>query len=195
MDVCYGIAYDAPGGQPPVRSSHCAARRAAVLTNKYTFNDGTANDSVGGQDGTVVDNTGIACFAGGAVDLSGNNGVSSNQDFALPTTVGAFVDLPNGLIPNCRARRHDGQLSLEIWFTTQQNRNWAEVYSFGGVGAGRSRGNVRRRRRPRLRRPDSAKRHRRCPTSAPRRTPPPTPRRRLLAQATPLPSASSSMSS
>ena len=67
----------------------------AALVNKYTFNDNTANDSVGGQNGVVVDNTGIARYTGGAIDMSGNNGAGSNQDFSLPETVGAFVDLPS----------------------------------------------------------------------------------------------------
>jgi hypothetical protein len=105
---------------------------AAVLTNKYTFNDGTANDSIGGMNGTLVDNTGIAKYVGGAIDLSANNGAGSNQDFALPGTVGAFVDLPNGLITG--AIGADAQMSIEIWFTVQQQRTWAEVYSFGSTG-------------------------------------------------------------
>lgn len=100
----------------------------AVLTNKYTFNDGTANDSIGGQNGTLVDNTGIALYVAGAIDLSANT-TGSNQDFSLPTTVGAFVDLPNGVISS--AVGGDGQMSLEIWFTVSQNKTWAEVYSFG----------------------------------------------------------------
>jgi hypothetical protein len=114
----------------------------AALTNKYTFNGGNANDSIGGQDGVLVDNTGIARFAGGAVDLTGNS-LSSNQDFSLPTTVGAFVDLPNGIM-NSAVTSGGGKLSLEIWFTTQQNRNWAEVYSFGDGPEGSSAGGDQR---------------------------------------------------
>lgn len=106
----------------------------AALTNQYTFNDGTARDSVGGQDGVVVDNTGISRFAGGAIDLTGNDGRSSNQDFTNPATIGAFVDLPNGVFTS--AVGVDGQVSLEIWFTVQQQRNWAEVYSFGNSNGG-----------------------------------------------------------
>lgn len=107
---------------------------AAVITNKYTFNDGTANDSVGGMNGTLVDNTGIAKYVGGAIDLSANNGAGSNQDFTLPATRGAFVDLPNGLFTS--AVGADGQASIEVWFTVQQNLTWAEVYSLGSSNAG-----------------------------------------------------------
>jgi hypothetical protein len=104
--------------------------------NKYTFNDKTANDSVGGQHGVVVDNTGISRFTGGAIDLSGNNGAGSNQDFALPTTVGAFVDLPNGVFTNAVNSGTFGQVTLEIWLRPQQNRAWAEAFVFGTSNGG-----------------------------------------------------------
>ncbi len=112
-----------------------ASLASAALTNKYSFNDGTANDSIGFQNGTVVDNTGISFFAGGQIDLSGNNGAGSNQDFTLPATVGAFVDLPNTIVQNAVLGGTAGQLSVEVWFTVQQNITWAEVYSLGGSGA------------------------------------------------------------
>ncbi|HEX2476450.1 MAG TPA: LamG-like jellyroll fold domain-containing protein [Lacipirellulaceae bacterium] len=104
----------------------------AALTNKYTFNDNTANDSIGGQHGTVVDRTGISRFVGGTFDMTGNNGAGSNQDFVNnPNAVGAFIDLPNGIISSAVNNGDFGEVSLEIWLTTQQNRNWAEAYSFG----------------------------------------------------------------
>jgi hypothetical protein len=108
----------------------------AVLVNQYTFNDGTIHDSASGQDGVVVDNTGLARFTGGMVDLTGNTGTGSNQDFSNPATVGAYVDLPNGIITSAVNGGNFGAMSLEIWFTTQQNRTWAEVYSFGTSNAG-----------------------------------------------------------
>jgi hypothetical protein len=114
----------------------CTAPAGAALVNKYTFNDKTANDSVGGQHGVVVDNTGISRFTGGAIDLSGNNGAGSNQDFALPTTVGAFVDLPNGVFTNAVNSGTFGQVTLEIWLRPQQNRAWAEAFVFGTSNGG-----------------------------------------------------------
>jgi hypothetical protein len=109
-----------------------AAPAFAALTNKYTFNDNTANDSVGVQHGTVIDRTGISRFVSGAFDITGNNGFGSNQDFVNnPNAQGAFIDLPNGLISDAVFAGDVGEVSIEIWFTTQQNRGWAEAYAFG----------------------------------------------------------------
>lgn len=108
----------------------------AALTNKYTFNDGTANDSAGFANGTLVDNTGIASFVGGTIDLSNNNNANSNQDFTDPATVGAFVNLPNGTFTSAVTGGVFGQVSLEVWATVQQNHTWAELYSFGTSNAG-----------------------------------------------------------
>lgn len=108
----------------------CASVANAALVNKYTFNDGTVHDSVSGQDGVLVDNTHIAHFTGGVIDLTANT-TGSDQNFSNPLTVGAFVDLPNGVITNAVNNGAFGQMSLEIWFKVQENRNWAEVYSFG----------------------------------------------------------------
>lgn len=109
---------------------------SATLVNKYSFNDNTANDSVGGQNGVVVDNTGISRYTGGAFDISGNNGAGSNQNFSNPATVGAYIDLPNGVFTSAIDGGTFGAASLEVWFTTQQNRGWAEVFSFGTSAAG-----------------------------------------------------------
>ena len=108
-----------------------ASPASAVLTNKYTFNQVNANDSVGGQNGVVVDNTGISKYTGGALDLSSNNDANSNQDFSLPTTVGSYVDLPNGVFTSAVSGGTFGAASLEIWATPQENRNWARLVDFG----------------------------------------------------------------
>ncbi len=42
----------------------------AALIHQYTFNDGTANDSVGGANGTLE---GAAIISGGQLQLTGNN--------------------------------------------------------------------------------------------------------------------------
>ncbi len=114
----------------------CAAPAGAALVNKYTFNDNTANDSVGGQNGVLVDNTGIARYAGGNLDLTGNNGAGSNQNFALPATVGAFLDLPNGIFTNAVNGGTFGQVTIETWINVQQHRNWAEAFVFGTSNGG-----------------------------------------------------------
>ena len=108
----------------------------AAVVHKYTFNNGNANDSVGTAHGTVIDNTGISNFAGGAINLSGNNGAGSGQDFSVATTVGAYVDLPNGVFTGAVNGGAFGQASLEIWFTVQGHNDWAEVYSFGTSDGG-----------------------------------------------------------
>jgi hypothetical protein len=113
----------------------------AAVVNKYTFNAGNLVDPVGGANGTLVDNTNIATFTGGTLNLSANNGLSSGGT----ATAGAFVDLPNLLLNNAVTGGTFGQASMEIWFTVQDNRNWAEVYNFGdgpdgvsGDGGGRN---------------------------------------------------------
>jgi hypothetical protein len=104
---------------------------AATPKHKYTFNQGNANDSLGGMDGVVVDNTGISSYTGGALDLTQNNGAGSAQDFSNPATVGAYVDLPNGIFTGAVGSGTFGAVTLEIWATPQQNRNWARLADFG----------------------------------------------------------------
>jgi hypothetical protein len=104
-------------------ASMFASREAgAALKHRYSFTT-NPNDSVGGANGTVVDPTGISFFAGGNLDLSGNNGELSNQ---APFAAGAYVNLPNGIIS---ALGTTG--TFEAWVTVSANRNWAEIFSFG----------------------------------------------------------------
>lgn len=107
---------------------------SAAITHKYTFNNGTAEDSVGGAHATLIDNTGIANYAGGMLNLTGNNNLGSGQDFTLPTTPGAFVDLPDGVFHE--AMITTGQISLEMWLEVQTNRPWAQAFTFGTTGGG-----------------------------------------------------------
>lgn len=103
----------------------------AALVNKYTFNDGTANDSVGTAHGTIIDNTGIHTFTGGALDLRAHNGENSNQDFSNPATVGAYVDLPNGTFTDAVTAGTFGAVTIEAWFTVETHRDWARLIDFG----------------------------------------------------------------
>ena len=59
----------------------------AVITNKYTFNDGTANDSIGGQNGTLFGTNGS--FSNGQLVLA-NTGEGSQN----PGTTGASWTCP-----------------------------------------------------------------------------------------------------
>jgi hypothetical protein len=104
---------------------------AATPKHKYTFNNGNAFDSIGGLNGEVIDNTGISSYTGGALDLTQNNNANSNQDFNNPATVGAYVDLPNGVFTGAVNSGAFGAVTLEIWATPQENRNWARLVDFG----------------------------------------------------------------
>lgn len=112
------------------------AADAATPKHKYTFNQGNAFDSIGGMNGEVIDNTGISKYTGGALDLSLNDGAGSAQDFSVPTTVGAYVDLPNGIFTGAVNSGTFGAVTLEIWATPQQNRNWARLADFGTSDGG-----------------------------------------------------------
>lgn len=107
-----------------------------ALENRYTFNNGDVTDSISGQNGTLVDPSGIAFYSGGQVRLTNNNGAGSAQDFSLPTTVGAYVDLPNGLISNAANNGNFYEFSLEFWATIQENRDWARLGDFGVSNGG-----------------------------------------------------------
>jgi len=110
---------------------------AATPKHKYTFNNGTAEDSLGGQNGTVIDNTGISKYTGGALDLTANNNANSAQDFSASTTVGAYVNLPNGIFTSAVSSGPVfGAVTLEIWATPQENRNWARLVDFGTSNGG-----------------------------------------------------------
>lgn len=113
-------------------SSHASA----ALVNEYTFNNGSVEDSVGSQDGTLVNPGGSAFYSNGQVNLTANNGFSSNQDFSSPSAQGAYVDLPNGLISDAASGGDSFAFSFEIWATVQENRTWARIVDFGNSNDG-----------------------------------------------------------
>jgi hypothetical protein len=94
----------------------------ADLVNRYSFNDGTARDSVGGADGVAVNGP---TFTGGQVVFSPsvNNGTNIN-----PAT-GQYIDLPD-TIARTRA------LTLEIWATYRGGPSWQRLVDFGNCTAG-----------------------------------------------------------
>jgi hypothetical protein len=104
---------------------------SAVLVHRYTFNDGTASDSQGTAHGMVVDPMGIARSVGGQIDVSANNGEVSGQDFSLPTTRGAYIDLPNGIVSAAFNSGQPRAATFETWATVATNRTWSELFSFG----------------------------------------------------------------
>lgn len=100
----------------------CAGSAQAALTNRYSFNDGTANDSVGAAHGAVVGTNGS--ISGGQLILA-NNGEGSQN----PGATGAFLNLPNGLVSNAAAA--NGAVTVEMWITMQENFNWAAAFTAG----------------------------------------------------------------
>jgi hypothetical protein len=60
-----------------------------VLTHQYTFNDGTANDAIGGAHGTLVNG---ATVAAGQLQLA-------NPNFSGPSTAGRYLSLPPTILP------------------------------------------------------------------------------------------------
>jgi alpha-L-arabinofuranosidase/glucose/arabinose dehydrogenase len=86
-----------------------AAHAKADLVRQYTFNDGTANDSIGSANGTL---NGNAVVSLGALDLSGEGDYVS-----LPATtinVNSFTDA-----------------TFEAWFTFRGGAPWQRVFDFG----------------------------------------------------------------
>jgi hypothetical protein len=99
---------------------------AAAIAHRYSFTT-NANDSVGTAHGTVVDaGVATAVFAGGQLDLSANTGQGSNN-----ITQDAFVDFPNNIVSAAANGGTAGQLTIELWATSSENRNWAALFSAG----------------------------------------------------------------
>lgn len=90
----------------------CQDRSArADLTHLYTFNDGTAHDSVGTADGTLfgaatVDVDGVLQLPGGAADYVSLDGPAIG--------INSYVDA-----------------TFEAWFTSTQLSTWQRVFDFG----------------------------------------------------------------
>jgi hypothetical protein len=100
---------------------------AASPLHRYTFNDGTVNDSIGGANATIVDPMGtFAHFNAGRLDLSANTGAGPANP--ITSTNGAFVQLPNGLFTSSVT---GGAISLEMWVNVATNRANSRLWSFG----------------------------------------------------------------
>ena len=99
-----------------------AVSARGALTHRYSFNDGTARDSVGTAHGVLVNG---ATVANGQLvfDPAVNTGFNSN-----PAT-GQYVDLPNN-IASTRA------LTLEAWTTYRGGGNWQRIADFGNNTSG-----------------------------------------------------------
>src|SRR5688500_17116201 len=94
----------------------------AELTHRYSFNDGTADDSVGAAHGLLVNG---ASVSGGQLvfDPAVNNG------FNISPATGQYVDLPNNI---ARTRA----LTLEAWTTYRGGPAWQRIADFGNIEEG-----------------------------------------------------------
>jgi hypothetical protein len=106
-----------------------AGVHAASALHRYTFNDGTVNDSIGTANGTLVDPTGnFGHFNAGRLDLSANTGAGPANP--ITSTNGAFAQLPNGLFTSSVT---GGAISLEMWANVSTNRANSRLWSFGST--------------------------------------------------------------
>ena len=94
----------------------------AEITHRWSFNDGTTEDSIGGAHGVLVNNTGNSEVSDGTLTLA-NDGSQSSDD-----NDGDYLDLPNGIISS-----NGDQATFEFWvsWTDQSTSTWAELMSFG----------------------------------------------------------------
>lgn len=89
---------------------------AADLLHQYSFNNGTANDSVGGANGTLMGTTSVS---GGQLVLPGGNNASGN-----------YLNLPAATIG---INTYSG-VTLEMWSTQPAiNQGFSMTATFGGT--------------------------------------------------------------
>lgn len=107
----------------------------AILTHRYSFNDGTANDSVGTANGTLK---GSASISGGQLLVPNKTSVGPALD---------YLELPYGVITNATGLRtnyndptatyNDASVTVESWATFYPNQyTWAELFDFGNTDSG-----------------------------------------------------------
>ena len=91
------------------------SRAEAALAHRYSFNDGTANDSVGAANGSLNGNASISL---GNLELPGSVG-----DYAsLP---GATINIPSYV-----------DATFEFWFQIRGAASWQRLFDFGQTVAG-----------------------------------------------------------
>lgn len=112
-------------GMTATQSVQVLAAPPIRLIHRYSFNDGTANDSVGTANGTFYNASGQASISGGQLNLVGNSG--------------DYVDFGPGIISTTNIT--SGAVTFEAWakFNTI-NGAWARLFDFGNI-SGSSGGN------------------------------------------------------
>ncbi len=88
------------------------------LVHRYSFNDGTANDSIGTANGTFHNGSGNASIANGRLNLTG-----SSSD---------YVDFGPGIVSTTNLTM--GAVTFEAWATFNPvNNSWARLFDFGNT--------------------------------------------------------------
>ncbi|GEM_PF-464487 len=112
-------------GLSVTQSVQVLAAPPTALIHRYSFNDGTANDSVGTNNGVFYNASGNALIGGGQLNLAGSSG--------------DYVDLGPGLITTTNIS--SGAVTFEAWATfNPANGAWARLFDFGNM-SGSSGGN------------------------------------------------------
>ena len=103
----------------------------AAPKHRYSFDDSgdgvTVTDSVGGQNGMLINTTGSSAFADGQLTLGNDGSQGSN---ASPIT-GDYVDLPNGMFSDLVPGNGVTAFTLEGWYTWQGSGDWQRFYDVG----------------------------------------------------------------
>jgi hypothetical protein len=97
-----------------------ASNASADLIHRYSFDDGTANDSIGGANGVLVTNTVSApgpAISGGQLQLN-------NPNFSGTSAQRNSLALPPSILPS------SGSATIEEWFTFTGSGFFTEAYTF-----------------------------------------------------------------
>lgn len=105
-------------GLTATQSVQVVAAPPTRLIHRYSFNNGTASDSVGAANGTFYNASGNASIANGQLNLVGSSG--------------DYVDLGPGIITTTNLTT--GALTVEAWATFNPvNGAWARLFDFGNI--------------------------------------------------------------
>lgn len=86
----------------------------ANLTHRYSFNDGTANDSIGNANGTLLN----------GASVSGGNLLLANDGVQTDPSVGQYVSLPVNILQS-------RNFTLEVWFSFLGGNPWQRLLDLG----------------------------------------------------------------
>jgi len=112
-------------GLTATQSVQVVAAPPTRLIHRYSFNNGTASDSVGAANGVFYNTSGNASIANGQLNLVGSSG--------------DYVDFGPGIITTTNITT--GALTFEAWVTFNPvNGAWARLFDFGNI-SGSSGGN------------------------------------------------------